>query len=119
MSKTVSNPKFSGEKWRVGEGSFVLSDTPREDKFGRVDTDVNYYGGHLVAESIFVEDRLDLIAAAPELYEIVEYVVKEHCWCSWPTDVGETCGADDCEDGCHMLRKARAALAKARGESSP
>lgn len=60
--------------WRVGKyGSVVVSDHPIDTEWiytGHNDPD--YYGGYLIAESIFREDDARLIAAAPDLLEACE-----------------------------------------------
>jgi hypothetical protein len=61
--------------WKVGPRHFseivseneVITTSPRL----RVDTEdeIKYYGGHLVAESVFRKENARLIAAAPDLFE--------------------------------------------------
>lgn len=55
--------------WRVNNGA-VVSDYPIDTN--GVNTGHNnkeYYGGYLIAESIFRDEDRNLIAAAPELFE--------------------------------------------------
>ena len=88
----MSEAKFTPGKWVVDCCSEVVDAV-----------------GCMIADVFGVPDgereaNCNLIAVAPELYEIVAYVVKEHSWCSWPTNVGEPCGDSTCEDGCQVLR---------------
>jgi len=50
--------------WRKGHGSFIVSDNPAPGCQGSDDTE--YYGGHLICESVSSANAR-LIAAAPEL----------------------------------------------------
>ena len=54
-----------------------------------------------------------LIAAAPELYEALRLCVGEMCKYCKDTEIGKRL---PCENGCEVLRMARAALEKAGGE---
>lgn len=69
------------EKWSVGKcGGSVVSNKPGDFS---TDDSVNYYGGHLVAESIPSQEYVSLITLAPDLYnklEEIERVITE-----WPT----------------------------------
>jgi hypothetical protein len=53
------------------------------------------------------EANAHLIAAAPELYDAAEALAGMTC---------QTTGAEDAESGCCCVCRARAAIAKARGE---
>ena len=58
------------EKWTAGKtGGAVVSDTP--NRHGN-DENVDYYGGHLIAESIPKQEYVNLIAAAPHLLGALE-----------------------------------------------
>lgn len=59
------------EKWSKGPlGGTVISDTP--NRLGP-DTDaIEYYGGHLVAESIPKQEYVNLIARAPSMLALLE-----------------------------------------------
>ena len=50
--------------WRVGNGGCVVADHPVPGMNGRIA--VEYYGGHLIAESIAPQNR-PIIAAAPTM----------------------------------------------------
>jgi hypothetical protein len=55
------------EKWSKGKtGGCVVSDTPNHHTR---DDHVDYYGGHLIAESIPKQEYVNLISAAPDLLE--------------------------------------------------
>jgi hypothetical protein len=64
------------EKWSKGKhGGCVVSDTPNRHTAAHAairDDHVDYYGGHLVAESIPKQEYVNLIAAAPDLLEALE-----------------------------------------------
>jgi len=65
--------KHTPGPWRIGKtGGTVVCDTAthREDASG-----VEYYGGHLVAESICRREDALLIAAAPDLLAACESIV--------------------------------------------
>jgi len=55
--------------WRVGLGDrCVISESPLPDYIGGTGhDDTDFYGGHLIAESIWRPDDARLIAAAPDL----------------------------------------------------
>ncbi len=56
--------------WRVGKsGGAVVADTPVR-LIGGSD-DVQHYGGHLIAESIALQN-CDLIAAGPEMFDALQ-----------------------------------------------
>ncbi len=58
--------------WRAGNvGASVVSDHPVEEMTGS--DDVQYYGGHLIAESISKENR-NIVIASPDLYEALVMV---------------------------------------------
>lgn len=63
-------------KWRIGKsGSTIVSDEPLPDVISQTAAlDQMYYGGHLVAESVFSPQAAKLIAAAPELLQALQAV---------------------------------------------
>jgi hypothetical protein len=70
------------EKWTPGkDAGCVVSDTP--NSHSRRDDHVDYYGGHLVAESIPKQEYVNLIALAPEMYNKLEEI--ERVIAEWPT----------------------------------
>ena len=90
MSKHTPGP------WQIGKNfGSVVCDTPVPGIRGSDDTE--YYGGHLIAESV-TEANARLIAAAPELLEALQDMVSDHASLSAAT-----------------LAFARAAIAKATG----
>lgn len=69
--------------WRVGKfDNVVVADHSPTDKEKTGHTDVKYYGGYLIAESIIKKEDVDLIAIAPELLEACKAVIDE-----WHSDV--------------------------------
>ena len=87
-------PKHTPKPWHKGHGSFIIATHPVNGLIGS--DDVEYYGGHLVCESV-APQNMDLIAAAPELLEALEAIV-----------------AFDTPLPCGLLKQARAAIAKAK-----
>lgn len=59
--------------WRIGKtGDSIISDSvintdPSSDLLHREQIYLDHYGGYPIAESIFNQDDLELIAAAPEM----------------------------------------------------
>jgi len=90
MSKWTEGP------WSVQRDGFIMSNDLDAGAFAKV-----YGAGDLEADA-----NAHLIAAAPELYEALSYLVAET-----DPDIDE-----DYNPHAQPLRKARAALAKARGE---
>jgi hypothetical protein len=87
------------EKWSKGKtGGCVVSDTPNRHT---QDDHVDYYGGHLVAESIPKQEYVSLISAAPDLYEAL--------WAILYAD-------QDNQIDSELFQQAKAALDKAKGE---
>jgi hypothetical protein len=93
--------------WRAGKGGgSVVADAAIADGIGGSD-DVEFYGGHLIGESIS-KCNVSLIAAAPELLACAkdfEEVLQE-------LGLACECGAADCR-----TTKLRAAIAKATGSA--
>jgi hypothetical protein len=92
--------------YRIGRhGSCIVADHPVEGMNGS--DAVNYYGGHMVAESI-ARQNAPLLAAAWDLYEALEMV----------RDADEDCKKDGFPTIPDIPRaKIDAALAKAEGKS--
>jgi hypothetical protein len=74
------------EKWSVGKHkSVVVSDTKQQNTnfpsppnpTESSDEDLAYYGGYLVCESIGNDKNAKLIAAAPEMFEILKKIYTE------------------------------------------
>ena len=101
------------ETWKIGNHtSEVVSDTkqrntnfpapPNRDE--NEDEEVRYYGGYLVCESIGSTEKAKLIAAAPDLLEALQSIVKY-----WNTP--QQGSMNDHID--HSLKLAQAAIEKA------
>jgi hypothetical protein len=60
--------------WRLGRPGTIVADTPIPEMRGS--SDVDYYQGHVVCESV-VQRNASLIAAAPELLEALELLWTE------------------------------------------
>ena len=71
-------------KWKIGNYPWcVVSDTvvkntnfpvpPNPSETSEDDESFEYYGGHLICESIGNKDHAKLIAAAPDLLESIKY----------------------------------------------
>lgn len=69
------------EKWSIGKrGRCVITDTPDglPEESGHSGTKAyEYYGGALVAESIWRDKDVKLIAAAPDLLEYLQICVGD------------------------------------------
>lgn len=62
------------EKWKAGVGASVVSNTP--NKHSEHPFNEQYYGGHLIAESIPSPAHQDLIAAAPEMLRALKSILR-------------------------------------------
>lgn len=92
--------------WRAGKvGDSVVSDAPVEGGPDGADA-VDYYGGHLIAESVAPCNRA-LIAAAPDLYAAIKGSMEYLDGTLGPCD-------EDCECLLHDLHTA---LRRAEGRS--
>ncbi|WP_172369609.1 hypothetical protein [Sporosarcina jiandibaonis] len=90
-------------QWSVGKAGSVVTTEPviiQSRESGH--NDVEYYGGYLIAESIFTIGDANLIAAAPEMLEALEEVLKYH--------------NDEIHD-INLWQKVELAIKKARGEN--
>ena len=112
------------EKWSKGKhAGCVVSDAPNPhgDNGG-----TEYYGGYLVAESIPRQDHVNLIAAAPDLLEALEEVLATGlnggnnlrlAFMAASQQMLEAGALEDAEKSETAVLKARAAIAKAKGEN--
>lgn len=66
------NTEHTPGPWRIGNGSFIISDHPAPGITGS--DDVQYYGGHLICESVS-QANARLIAAAPDLLEALKVLL--------------------------------------------
>jgi hypothetical protein len=58
--------------WRVGNGSFVVSDMNDGKLVGGAD-DLKYYGGYLICESIATHNA-KLVAEAPAMFDLLSRI---------------------------------------------
>ena len=102
--------KHTPGNWTVGKtGGTVVSDQPLPDYTLNGGHDhVDYYGGHLIAESIWRAEDAVLIAAAPELLAALEQMLD--AFVDDPLTHQYTSG--------RAADAARAAIAKAKGEQA-
>lgn len=76
MSKHTQGP------WGVSRlGNAVISGSPVPEVRGS--DEVDYYGGHLIAESVAAQNVM-LIAAAPEMYDVCVQLVSARDSCDPP-----------------------------------
>ena len=68
MSKHTEGP------WKIGKGSFIISEHPTSNTLGSTELSLKYYDGYLICESVH-SNNLNLIAAAPELLEILKLII--------------------------------------------
>lgn len=104
----MSNSKHTGGTWGVGKtgGAVVSTDAiPGLPDYRTGHSDVDYYGGYLIAESIWNPADARLMSAAPDLLDASRQLIAAY----------ET--HDDCEFG-NAVTAARMAIAKATGEQS-
>lgn len=96
------------ENWRPGKtGGCVVTDTPHGFDPNRGHCDTEYYGGYLIAESIYREKDINLIAAAPDLLDAIQYYFDV---------LEEVRGEDWAQKPDHVLSKMIAAVNKAKGQ---
>lgn len=104
----MSNNKHTGGTWSVGKtgGAVVSTDViPGLPDYRTGHSDVDYYGGYLIAESIWNPADARVMAAAPDLFDACKQMVAA-------ASIN-----DDCELG-NAVTAARLAIAKATGEQS-
>ncbi|MFA7667327.1 MAG: hypothetical protein WCY32_14555 [Burkholderiaceae bacterium] len=103
--------------WRAGKvGGTVVSDQPLPGYKGNAGHDaVEYYGGHLIAESIWRKADVNLIASCPEMLEFIS-------WVAGYADTSIKTRSRDIEDWigdmATIASSARAAIAHATGEKA-
>lgn len=99
--------EISKGNWTLGKtGGSVITDNGEGFAPNTGHSDVEYYGGYLIAESIQKKDDARLIAAAPELLAACqEFVRKVEC--------GE---ARSRRSYFMSFKQMKAAIAKAKGE---
>jgi hypothetical protein len=94
--------KHTPGPWKIGKGSFIISDSPSPGIPGS--DEVDYYGGHLICESVS-KSNATLIAAAPDLLQSLIDVMDY-----WTGHV-------DYDASWEVAITARNAIAKAKGET--
>lgn len=120
--KDEGGPAFPETKhtpgpWKVGEGSFVTASHPIPEVGGS--DAVDYYGGHLVAESI-ARQNLAIIAAAPDLLEALKSYLSNYSDSDLVILSAATSGLGEIgPDTAKREIIARAAIAKATGKEQP
>lgn len=97
--------KHTPGPWRQGKAGGIVSDHPVPEMSGA--DAVEYYGGHLIAESIAPRNR-PLICAAPEMLDALERAERKLY-----AYVGVCKGDKELTDA--VLPMVGAAIAKARG----
>jgi hypothetical protein len=71
------SPEVTGGNWRVGKHSgCVVTDAPIPGAVGSGHTDVEYYGGNLICESVYRPADARLIAAAPRMHALIALFVE-------------------------------------------
>ena len=72
--------KGNNGKWEVGkEEMTVISDSRNNIPTDTGHDDIQYYGGYLIAESIYNKEDAKLIAAAPEMLKALLETDKDLC----------------------------------------
>lgn len=76
----MSNIEFKGTKgnWSVGrDHNWIISDTTETEGFPirSGHTDVDYYGGMLICESIWKKEDANLLAASKDLLEALQEII--------------------------------------------
>ena len=102
--------------WKIGnQNSVVVSDekvkntnfpVPPNPQISN-DSEIDYYGGYLICESIGNNEHANLISAAPDLLDAIKYyfMVKN-----------EACGVNWSKNPDHVQQKFLKAVAKAEGK---
>lgn len=100
--------------WKIGHlPNAIVSDNKLDSiRTGEsLEADILYYGGYLIAESVFSEANAKLIAAAPELVDILREIIGQEKPNRYGYDAGAVALNDD------WRKRARQVLAKATGQS--
>jgi hypothetical protein len=96
--------KFTPGPWKIGNGSFIITENKTENIQGDADSSLSYYNGYLICESVHV-NNINLISVAPELYNVLQEALDEEL----AYEAGERVYGK-------WIEKAKKVLAKARGE---
>jgi IgA-specific serine endopeptidase len=70
-------PEHTGGNWKIGRGGAVVTDVPIPGITRSGHDDVEYYGGHLIAESIWRPADARLLAAAPRMLALLKLIVEQ------------------------------------------
>lgn len=117
-----SAPLNQGD-WTVGRSGTVVSSAPIEGGEGTGHADVEYYGGHLICESIRNAADAQLLAAAPKLLAAVQQGFGDN---SLATTLRMLADDTECESGAKTVfsdwlrtkaDEIEAAIAQATGRS--
>lgn len=107
-------PDFTAGPWKIGTyRTTVVSEVPIKgttNLSGHADT--KFYGGHLIAESIWRSEDAALIAAAPELYIAADNALNALIGCCIPAG-----GVDDRKTILEAQAMLRDAINKAKGSA--
>lgn len=111
----MTETRFTPGPWKV-EGTFVYAlDVPLpnlqgktvHEKLNRMSASVSMYSHQTHCEDGEAEANAHLIAAAPELYSLLQLMLTHGEHCNWFADRGDY----------ELVEQAEAVLAKARGET--
>lgn len=123
----MSNNTRTGGKWTVGKNPRTVVSTvapagTEDGHTGHSDPkSVEYYGGNLIAESIWNPADARVLATAPSMLDLLEefvdntYIPDANCSCH----LAPPC--NDCVEHGHMreiMSNAKALIAQVRGEQS-
>lgn len=96
--------------WRVGKNGAIVADFPIEGGVPGT-SDVECYGGYLIAETVAPENRR-LVAAAPRLLRALEAMV------AWHGKRGDVTGPDELLPPDYQTCETREAMAAIRAATS-
>ena len=96
--------KFTPAPWKIGKGSFIITEHKTENTLGNNSVDFDYYEGYLICETVH-EKNATLIETAPDLFAILSEALDEEL----SYESGERVYGK-------WIEKAKHVLAKARGE---
>lgn len=116
----MSDTKFTPGPWKIGKYEMtVVSEAPIPNVSQYSGhTDTQFYGGYLIAESIWRKEDARLIAAAPDLYEALKEAREELRACQAVIHLAGGFDPAYVKGAQAAMKSADAALAKARGENN-
>ena len=68
-------PNHTPGPWKIGEGSYIITDNPTPNIVGTIEGSLEYYGGYIICESVALANT-KLIAAAPDLYDVLNDILQ-------------------------------------------